>query len=271
MNTDFSFFHFSDIHLTPAGELFSGRDTYALALAALDEAQKLETQPAFIIISGDLSTDETRAEGCYLQLNALLDEIKTRFAAPIFLAMGNHDERAAFRRVALHQPESAEPYFHAQTVKGLRVIVLDSLVPGKTRGFLDAPQLDWLAGELDACERALVVVHHSPIPIAVPFFAPHQLTNADALAAVIAPRAGKVMGVLSGHIHYPNAGLFAGTLAVSAPGCAFGLDPAAQNGLRTVASSGFSVCHIRAGQLIVNPIILPDARIELRYSSQKFE
>lgn len=266
-----SFLHFSDLHLTPAGELFSGRDTYALALEALDEARRLETPPAFIILSGDLATYETRAEGCYLQLNTLLDEVKARFNAPVFMAMGNHDERSVFRRVVLHQPESAAPYYHAQTVAGVRVIVLDSQTPGKTRGFLDAPQLAWLAQELDACERALVVVHHSPIPIALPFFAPHQLTNADAFAAVIEPRAKKTLGVLSGHIHYPNAGLFAGVLSVSAPGCAFGLDPAAQNGLRTVASSGFNVCHIAQGQLIVNPIILPDARIELRYSSEKFE
>lgn len=271
MITDFSFLHFSDIHLAPEGELFSGRDTYALAVAAFDEASKLETPPAFIIISGDLATYETRAEGCYLQLNKLLAMIQAKFGVPVFLAMGNHDERAVFRRVVLHQPESAEPYFYAKTVNGLRVIVLDSQVPNKARGFLDAAQLQWLAGELDACERAVVVVHHSPIPIALPFFAPHQLTNADELAAVVAPRAAKVMGVLSGHIHYPNAGLFAGTLAISAPGCGFGLDPASQGGLRTVASSGFSVAHVRGGQLIVDPITLPDVRVELRYSSERFE
>ena len=44
---------------------------------------------------------------------------------------------------------SDEPYCYVTWVGGLRVIVLDSTVPGAAHGELDKPQLDWLRAELE--------------------------------------------------------------------------------------------------------------------------
>src|SRR5207249_3802650 len=82
----------------------------------------------------------------YARLRELLAPLEAR-DLPILACPGNHDTRAAFRRGFLGQDTDDDARLQ-QTVAidGLRVILLDSLVPGSNHGELGPEQLAWLVG-----------------------------------------------------------------------------------------------------------------------------
>src|SRR5918998_4538855 len=112
----------------------------------LTRIQQLDVAPAFIVVSGDL-TDNGSSES-YEVVNDVLKALDGD--TPILLALGNHDDRATFRRVVLgeERADARDPYCYSQLVDGLRVIMLDSSIPGDIGGALGAAQLAWLEAEL---------------------------------------------------------------------------------------------------------------------------
>src|SRR5574341_493296 len=120
----FSFLHISDLHiLDEEARRQHGADTGAILRQAVPLMNAL--RPDFIIASGDLVSDES--EDSYRRLQSLLKSVE----APIHFMMGNHDERAAFRRVfSPEEPPSSDPVFEAFERGGVRFLLLDSLLPG---------------------------------------------------------------------------------------------------------------------------------------------
>src|SRR5699024_2790628 len=119
----------SDPHLMPAGEYAFGRiDTNQLLAQAVDRIMRLDPQPDFVLMTGDLANDG--AAGSYEELRRRLAPLPM----PCYLMPGNHDERAALRAAF---PEAdylrQDPDFlHFDLDFGLlRLIALDSLVPGE--------------------------------------------------------------------------------------------------------------------------------------------
>ncbi|MEM7648500.1 MAG: metallophosphoesterase, partial [Cyanobacteria bacterium P01_A01_bin.70] len=84
----------SDLHVQPAGQRAYGIvDTNHLLEAAIAQLNRLQPQPDLVVASGDLVDERTEAE--YEMLKTLLAPLR----APLYLAMGNHDNRTAFRHV----------------------------------------------------------------------------------------------------------------------------------------------------------------------------
>ena len=135
-----TFLHLSDLHVAPPGQLVHGIDPLPQVQRVIERIRALDVVPAFVVVSGDLTDDGS--EESYQLLNTLLREIG-HGDIPILLALGNHDDRAAFRRVVLGQAsgDGGQPYCYSQTIDGLRVVVLDSVIPGETAGELGAAQL----------------------------------------------------------------------------------------------------------------------------------
>ena len=96
-------------------------------------------------------------------------------------------------------------------VGGLDLLLLDSSVPGKPHGVLEAPTLQWLdetlASSLD--RPALLFLHHPPFIAGIWHMDRQNLHNANELAAIVR-RHPRVQIVATGHIHRATLTMFAG-------------------------------------------------------------
>lgn len=213
--------HISDAHVLAAGEVFAGRvDTAGYLAAAVDHINAAVPQPDLVVFSGDLVNDGRPAE--YAQLAALLNPLQ----APLRLLPGNHDDRPnlraalADRQAELHGPTDTIDW----VVDGpVRVIGLDTHVPGRPHGALGQNQLVWLEETLAAQPAAptLVTMHHPPFATGIGHMDAIALASADAegLAAIIR-RHPQVERVACGHLHRAISRRWAGTIAATVPSVA---------------------------------------------------
>ena len=252
-----TFLQLSDLHLAPPGQLLAGVDPMRQMRDVLTRIEKLDAAPAFIVVSGDLT--ENGSPESYEAVNEVMKQLSSG-DTPVLLALGNHDDRATFRRVVLGEERFDQgPYHHSQLIDGLRVIVLDSTIPGDVGGSLGAEQLAWLEAQLGnpAPWGNLIVLHH-PCRLASPahHYPAFIVREAAALEAIVARHRDRVVGVLAGHSHQANSSPFGGTLHVTAPAVLCQLDFFAGEQYVPIPGAGFNLCRIDDGQLVVHPELL---------------
>ncbi|NUY01653.1 phosphodiesterase [Paraburkholderia youngii] len=208
----------SDLHIKQPGALAYRRvDTAPYLARCIDALNALTPRPDAVLMTGDL-VDQGDPEQ-YAHLKALLAPLEI----PYFLMVGNHDERNALRAAFPEREElqsGGEFVQYAADVGPLRVIALDSLVPGSSAGMLCDTRLAWLAQQLDAARGTPVVValHHPPFACGIGHMDEIRLDPAasDKLAALIA-RYPNVERVLCGHVHRSMFVRFGGTIASAIP------------------------------------------------------
>ncbi|WP_295013902.1 metallophosphoesterase [uncultured Microbacterium sp.] len=238
--------HLSDPHLLAGGAALGGRfdvdRTLAQTLAAIESAA---ARPDAIVVTGDLA--DLGEPDAYRRLRDAVEPVAARMGAPVIWVAGNHDERPALREHLLGAAPSEEPVTGVWDLNGLRLIALDSTVPGWHHGDLDAAQLAWLAEELrdPAPHGTLLALHHPPVPSHIPFFDILELRHQDELAAVL--RGSDVRGILAGHLHYSLHGTFAGIPVSVASATCYTMDVAVPgdrvNGMD--AAQSFQLVHVR--------------------------
>ena len=227
--------HLSDTHVTASGFDEDGVD----ALASLDQILRDCRHLAgldLIVVSGDIA-DDGSAEGC-----ALVRDRVGRFAAdrgiPHVYTTGNHDRRPGFTAAlgtghldarggdvgrllrALDGERAA-----VGAAGGLRVITLDSLVPGYGYGVVSRAQLDALAELLHdpAPAGTVLALHHPPVwTPAAQWTNGMGLRNRDELGAVVA--GSDVAAILCGHFHLQLTGRLGGTPVWVTPGVVTRID-----------------------------------------------
>jgi 3',5'-cyclic AMP phosphodiesterase CpdA len=208
----------SDMHVKAEGELLYRRlDTSAYLARAVAHINALDPRPDIVIASGDLVEGGEPEE--YAHLKRLLPPLPM----PIFLLPGNYDARDALREVFAdhtYLPPSGFLHYAIETLP-LRLIALDSLVPGRTHGALCAERLDWLASRLGESDRpTLIVVHHPPFDCGIaPFDAERLNEGSDGLADLVR-RYPNVERLMCGHVHRPIQLRWAGTMASIGPSTA---------------------------------------------------
>jgi 3',5'-cyclic AMP phosphodiesterase CpdA len=211
--------HLSDTHLLAGNRPLGGRyDTAANLAHTLEAVERLGLRPDAIVFTGDL-TDLGEPEA-YAALRAAVEPVAARLSAPVVWVAGNHDERPALRRDLLGLEPTLAPVTGVWDLGGLRLIALDTSVPGWHHGDLDAAQLEWLRGILatPAPLGTLLALHHPPLPSHVPLFDILELRDQGRLAEAIA--GSDVRGILAGHLHYSTSGTFAGVpVSVAAATC----------------------------------------------------
>lgn len=211
--------HLSDTHLLAGNVPLGGRfDTAANLAKTLVRVEELGIRPDAIVFTGDL-TDLGEPEA-YTALKAVVEPLAERLGAPVVWVAGNHDERRALRRDLLGGEPTDEPVTGVWDLGGLRLIALDTSVPGWHHGDLDEGQLAWLRGELatPAPLGTLLALHHPPLPSHVPLFDILELRDQGRLAEIVA--GSDVRGILAGHLHYSTSGTFAGVpVSVAAATC----------------------------------------------------
>ncbi|MBO9577810.1 MAG: metallophosphoesterase [Microbacteriaceae bacterium] len=207
--------HFSDPHLLSGGGLLYGSvDTVAHLREALELLEGSPIRPDAIVFTGDLA--DLGEDDAYERLAAAVVPVAARMGAQLIWGMGNHDERAPYARHLFgdHGPDgngATVPQDRVYDVGGLRIIALDTSVPGYHHGELDPAQLQWLAEQLasPAPHGTLLTMHHPPIPTPLDeLFSVIELQDQSALAEVV--RGTDVRGILGGHLHYSTHSTFAG-------------------------------------------------------------
>ena len=208
----------SDPHVVLPGALLYGRvDTAAMLARAVAELNRLEPPPDIVVITGDLVDKGEPAE--YDQLRRLL----TPLTMPVFVIPGNHDAREALRAAFGDDGYLPREGFLQYAVEDfpVRLVALDTHIPGEGGGELCPERLAWLDRTLAAGQRrpSLVLMHHPPFLTGIARMDRAGLRGSDALAAVIA-RHPQVERILCGHLHRAIECRFAGTVAGTAPSTA---------------------------------------------------
>lgn len=205
----------SDVHVRPAGVLYKGvADSNAMLAAAIAQLGAMRPSPDLVLISGDLVDEGDPAE--YAALRGILAGL----ALPYCVIPGNHDERGALRAAfADHAYLPAQgPMHYALEDYPVRIIALDSTVPGKHHGMIDEASLAWLRHTLaaDTLRPALLMLHHPPVATGIPYLDIYGLHNAQALAEVVAAFPN-IERVLCGHVHRSMQVRWAGSLVMTCP------------------------------------------------------
>jgi len=211
--------HLSDTHLLAGGTRLNGHiDVAANLRTTLAAVERLGVRPDALVFTGDLT--DLGEPDAYRALREAVEPVAERLGAPVVWVAGNHDERPAMRRDLLGLDADEQPVTGVWDLGGLRLIALDSTVPGWHHGDLDDAQLEWLRGVLSepAPLGTLLAMHHPPLPSHIPLFDILELRHQDAFAEVV--RGSDVRGILAGHLHYSTHGMFAGVpVSVAAATC----------------------------------------------------
>jgi len=209
----------TDTHIKPPGRLAYRRvDTATYLRRAVAELAALQPRPDAVLVTGDL-VDAGLAEEY-----ALLRSILGQLPMPYYLIPGNHDARRPLvDAFSDHRywPTDGEFLNYVVDEHPVRLVALDTVIPGSGGGEICAARADWLAGRLsEEPERPTIVfMHHPPFATGIVHMDAIGLAGADRVAAVLA-RHPQVERVLCGHLHRSIQVRLAGTIASTAPSTA---------------------------------------------------
>lgn len=258
--------HLSDTHFAgDGGRHYGVVDTREHLRRALTHVGHLLFD--LVVVSGDVSEDGSEAS--YQQITDILRPWALARGARVVFAMGNHDQREAFRAVlGGGQPDAGEdempgidldrPVASVVTHDGWRVVVLDSSVPGAGYGKLDAAQKTFLRESLSepAEHGTVVIVHHPPVQAQTELLQALALDEQDGRDLLDIVRDTDVRVILSGHYHLPITEFVSGVPVTVAPGVtnisrAFG-DPAEES---AIDGFGGSVVTVDGDRVRVLPFV----------------
>jgi len=218
--------HVSDTHLLDGGAPLGGiADTVSALAQTARQLERYGTALDAIVVTGDVT--DLGEPDAYARVRAVLEPLASAADAKLVWVMGNHDERGPFRRDLLGAPAESSPVHHVVDVDGLRIIALDTTVPGYHHGEVDADAIAWLDAALaePAPQGTVLAMHHAPIATPVALMDVLELRGQDELARVLRDR--DVRLILGGHLHYPTNGSFAGIPVAVAGATAYTIDVSA--------------------------------------------
>lgn len=211
MSRPFLLVQLSDPHI---GASWGEGDPVARLAAAIEGVLALEESPDAVLVTGDLA--DHAADHEYEQVRALLERID----APAYVLPGNHDDRDALHRHFGVPGAGGRPVQYAVDLGPLRLVVLDSTLPGEDRGELDPERLGWLDRTLAAAPGTptVLAMHHPPFAVGIPAW------DAIGLALEARQALGELLGrhpqvqrVVAGHVHRAIAAELGGRPVLSVP------------------------------------------------------
>lgn len=205
----------TDTHIKTQGRRAYGVvDTEQMLRECVRTLQALDPQPELIVFTGDLVDFGTPDE--YACLRNILAPLKQK----LLLVPGNHDERSALRAAfAEHHWLPGKGFLHyAVDIGPLRIIGLDTLIPGEGGGELCAERLAWLEATLAAAPTApsLILMHHPPFATGIAHMDAIGLRGREAFSRLIEHHR-QVRLILCGHLHRNIQTLVGGCRALTCP------------------------------------------------------
>ncbi|WP_322938196.1 metallophosphoesterase [Nocardioides bizhenqiangii] len=256
----FTVAHLSDVHLLAHGVRQYGAVVPEDGLVlALERLRRLDPVPQALVFTGDLADKAQPA--AYARLRELVEPAAAAMGAEVVWVIGNHDERAPYAR-GLFDSDDDGPQDRVHDLGGLRIVALDTSVPGYHHGALTDDQLDWLRDVLTtpAEHGTILAMHHPPIP--VPTVEPAaivELLDQDRLAAVV--HGSDVRQILGGHFHYTSHSTFAGIpVSVASANC-YTTDPAPVDRLISGVDGhqAFNTVHVYDDRVVHTVVPIPEA------------
>jgi 3',5'-cyclic AMP phosphodiesterase CpdA len=252
--------HISDPHLLAGGALQYGHvDTEARLSSALARLGRLDPAPQALVFTGDLA-DKAEPKA-YLRLRELVEPVAETLGAQVIWVMGNHDERAAYAR-HLFDTDSDAPQDRVHDVAGLRVVSLDTSVPGWPHGELTDEQVAWLGEVLSspAPHGTVLALHHPPIPVPMMRIAEIiELKDQHRLADVV--RGSDVRAIIGGHFHFTSHSMFAGIPVSVASATCYTSELAPDDRLLSAvdAHQAFTMLHVYADRIVHSVVPIDDS------------
>jgi 3',5'-cyclic-AMP phosphodiesterase len=212
----------SDLHVRVEGSLVYDRFDTGICLArCVAHIERMRPRPDALLATGDLVDGGSPGE--YRRLRELLAPL----CMPVYLIPGNHDERGALReefRDHAYLPPPGAPVRYVVEDYPVRLIGLDTVVPGSEGGALDWEQLDWLDRELAAqsSRPTLIFMHHPPLRTGIRGMDDIALSEASAarLGEIVA-RHRHIALITCGHVHRGIQARWQGTAVSVCPSSAF--------------------------------------------------
>ena len=252
--------HISDTHFLGGGrELYGTVDTDPPLVHALELLGRSNLPIEALVFTGDLA--DLAEPDAYARLKSIVEPAAAKIGAEIIWVMGNHDERPAYSK-ALFGHETTEPQDRVEMLGGLRIISLDSTVPGYHHGALLDSQLEWLREVLaePAADGTLLALHHPPLPSPVEIMAILELQRLERLADVL--RGTDVRGILAGHLHHAMSGMFAGIPVSVAAATCYTIDASAPVGslLGVDGAQSINLVHVYDDQILHSVVAVNETR-----------
>jgi 3',5'-cyclic AMP phosphodiesterase CpdA len=179
-----------------------------------------------VLISGDLTECGLPAE-----YDVLAEMLARLVPVPVYVIPGNHDRRenlvAGLPGFAL---QDGFLHYAVETLP-VRLVMLDTVVPGAGHGELCPARLDFLDRTLAARPEVptMIAMHHPPFPCGIAHMDEIALRDPGAFTAVIG-RHKQVQRIICGHHHRPVFASLQQAIVSIAPSAAhqveFSLDPA---------------------------------------------
>jgi len=244
--------HLSDTHFLARGApLYGSVETEENLRQALGQLERSGIRPEALVFTGDLA--DLGEPDAYQRLRAIVEPAAARLGAEVVWVMGNHDERLQYSSGLFDIEATEAPQDRVHDIGGLRIISLDTTVPGFHHGELTDGQLEWLADVLKvpAPHGTLIAVHHPPVPTPLLWAMEMlELEAQDRFAAVVAGT--DVRAILGGHLHFSTHSTFAGVPVSVAAATCYTLALTEKDRLLSGVDSGqsFNIVHVYEDRVV---------------------
>ena len=244
----------SDCHVTAPGVGVMGRiDTNRFLTLAVAHLNALRPRPDLALITGDLVND-----GLPEQYRAAA-ELLAPLEIPLRVTPGNHDDRDLMRATfgaAGYLPTTGDFLHFVEDSFPLRLLCLDTLVPGRSGGELCQRRLDWLEQRLaEGGERpTIIAMHHPPFDTGILHMDRIKCASDVALGDIVQSYPN-IQAVICGHVHRAVFTRWRGAAATICPGSAhqvpLDLVPSSQPAY-SMEPPAVALHHWRAGRGLVS-------------------
>jgi 3',5'-cyclic AMP phosphodiesterase CpdA len=254
----------SDLHILSRGRLELHGDVVADPLENLDRAIELiaasPRRPEAIILTGDLA--DAGDPEAYRLLRGRIEGLCERTGASAVFVPGNHDDRSAVRahlQPAHGDPPGDGPIDQVHWFGDLRLIALDSTVPGDDAGALSATQLAWLGSELatPAGGGTVIALHHPPIHSPILTMDGIGLADPERLAEVL--EGSDVRLVIAGHNHHASVGVLGAIPVWVCPALSYRSDALSESRYSPLPGGAFTRIDVFDGSPLATVVPLPVA------------
>ncbi|HET7121709.1 MAG TPA: phosphodiesterase [Solirubrobacterales bacterium] len=240
----------SDLHLGAAWEeVEPGVEPLSRLEMALDAILALPNGVDAVLVSGDVS-DDGSAESYELARRTL-----ERLGVPVHVLPGNHDDRRRMREVFGLPGSGEEPINYTVDVGELRLVLLDSIVPGQDPGALGPERMRWLDAALaeDSTSPTILALHQAPLPTGNAHWDGINWEDSgmarQELSAVV-ERHPQLRAIVAGHLHRIAAATLAGCPVLSVPSAYVQAVPDYEgNDVEMVGLPGFALHVLSDGEL----------------------